>query len=145
MRTTGSLARIREAIVVVAVLGCGLGPGCGGASSLDQRREAIVATLASHLAHEDEILSILERHRSRPQHAATLIDRYLAEHGAAIRALCEQRRQLEDDPQALAAAMRELEPRLSRIFARREALSRDAPELMAREEVRTALAALEPL
>jgi hypothetical protein len=122
-----------------------LAQGCGPTDPATARRDEIVAILEMHLEHQDAILGILERQRDDPRAAAAELDAYLAEHGVAIDELCDKRRLLEADPNALAAAMRILEPAMSRVFERRLALSQQAPELMAREEVRTALAALDPL
>jgi hypothetical protein len=129
-------------LVLLVLVG---GASCGEPDPFEARREVLSAILQSHLAHEDAMLAVLERHRDEPRQAIALLERYLGEHGAAIEELCSKRRLLEADPHALAGAMRALEPRRKRVFMRRQALSHDAPELMAHQEVRSALAALEPL
>ena len=119
--------------------------GCGPRDPADQRRAEIRAVLEAHLEHEDALLDILEEHRLDPATADAEVDAYVAEHGAAIRELCGERRLLEGDPAALAGAMRELEGEMSAAFERRRALADRFPELMARPAVRTALATLDDL
>lgn len=118
---------------------------CGPTDPAEARRAEIRAVLVAHLEHEDALLAILEQHAADPASAAAELGRYLDRHGDAMRALCDQRRVLEADATALAIALRDLEPRMKRSFERRRALAENHPELMARLEVRTALATLDAL
>lgn len=137
------LSRVSRLLTVTFVAAALL--HCGPSDPAAERRDAIIDILELHLEHQDEILGILEQQRDDPAGAEALLDRYLERNRQEIDDLSTKRRLLEADPGALAAAMRELEPRMSRIFERRVALSREAPELMAREVVQTALGALDAL
>lgn len=118
---------------------------CGPSDPAAERRAEIQAVLVAHLEHEDALLTILERHAGEPTVADAELARYLAQHGTAMRELCDKRRLLEADATALAGALRELEPRMKDIFERRRALAEEHPQLMARPDVRTALATLDAL
>jgi len=131
-----------SALIAVAVC---LSPGCGKTTPAQARQAEVRAILTAHLQHENALLDILEQHGDDPTRTDALMRAYVVEHGAAMRLLGEKRRLLEADPTALARAMRELEPELTRVFERRRALTAAAPALMARPEVRTALAALDEL
>jgi hypothetical protein len=126
-------------------LGCWLLAACGPADEASARKSAIVEILEAHLRHEDALLDILERHGRDPATAEAHVRTYVAEHGPAMRELGQKRRLLEGDPMALAGAMRELEREMSGIFRRRRYLDEHFPELMTRDEVRTALGSLDAL
>ncbi len=127
---------------VIAALVVG---ACGASDPAAQRAADVQAILAAHFDHEEALLGILEANLGDPTEAEAQLARYLAEHDEAMRELCAKRRELEADQTALATALRALEPRMQRTFARRMALAEKAPELMARDKVRTALATLDPL
>ena len=127
-------------VLVLAVLSA-----CGPTDPAEKRRAEIRAVLEAHMEHEDALLDILEEHRHEPALAEAELKAYVVEHEAAIRELSGERRLLEGDPAALAGAMRELEDEMRGIFERRSALAENFPELMARAEVRTALATLDEL
>lgn len=118
---------------------------CGTSDPAAQRAAEVQAILGAHLDHETALLDILEHNLGDAPEAESQLARYLAEHDAEMHELCAKRRELEVDQTALATALRKLEPRMQRSFARRMALAERAPELMARDKVRTALATLDPL
>lgn len=135
-RATGTLA---------CLAGLGSLSACGPSDPAAIRAAEVEAILATHVEHEEALLGILEKHRREPLEAEAELASYLAANGQAMSDLCAKRRQLEADPTALATAMRELTPVMSRVFERRRALAETAPELMARENVRAALATLDDL
>jgi len=134
-----------RALAVGACISAALAPACRPPDPASARAAEVESILEAHMEHEDALLDILERHRANPTAAEAELDVYLAEYGGAMSALCAKRRQLEADPTALATAMRELSPEMSRVFERRRLLAAGAPELLAREKVRAALATLDAL
>ena len=131
-------------IVSPAGLAC-LVMACGPSDPAELRRAEIRAVLEAHLEHEDALLEILEQHAGDPAVADAELRDYLGRHGTAMHELCDKRRLLETDATALAVALRDLEPRMNEVFGRRQALAQRHPELLARPDVRTALAALDAL
>lgn len=131
--------------LVLACFALVIAAGCGPTDPAAARAAEVEAILEDHLEHEDALLDILERNQRTPAAAEDEVAAYLAEHGTAMDELCAKRRLLEADPTALAVAMRRLSPDMSRIFERRQVLTANAPELLAREKVRAALAALDAL
>lgn len=118
---------------------------CGTSDPAELRRAEIRAVLEAHLEHEVALLEILEQHEGEPDVADAALRGYLGRHGAAMRALCDKRRVLETDATALAIALGDLEPRMKEVFERRRDLAARHPELLARPDVRAALAALDAL
>jgi len=110
-----------------------------------ERRAAVHATLESRLDHEEAMLALLERHQDQPDTAVRLITDYTTLNADALDALCAQRRLLETEPDALAAAMSSLHARSTAVFASRRRLYDSAPTLMERPEIKRALATLDAL
>ncbi len=122
--------------------------GCGDKTAAElaaERRASVYATLESRLDHEEAMLSLLERHQDQPDTAVRLIADYTALNADALDALCAQRRLLETEPDALAAAMSALHARSTAVFSSRRRLYDSAPSLMERAEIKRALGTLDAL
>lgn len=130
------------AVVALTFVACGEG---GADRVARQRRAAVERALASHLTHEEALLEILERHRDDPEAAGALAIAYTERNAEALEALCGERRLLEDEPEALAHALANLQPRSRAAYERKRRLYEGAPELMANPQVQRALAALDDL
>lgn len=136
---------MHRAVSIAVLFAAALASGaCRGGPS-DARAAEVAEILEAHLEHEDALLALLEEHRDEPEVAAAELARYVADHRAALDALGAQRRRLEGEPRALAVAMRHLAPELGALLDRRRALTERHPALMAREDVRAALATLDAL
>lgn len=131
----------------LAMLALALWVGC--AKSPDElaaeRRAQVGEALSRHLDHEEQMLSLLERHRDAPELAALELTRYVELHAADLESICAHRRLLETEPAALAAALEALASRSHSAQGRRQALYEKHPALMEHPGVRRALARLDTL
>jgi len=119
--------------------------GCTRETPAAARRKAVSTVLEAHFGHESALLGILEAGAGDWSVIGPRLDAYLRQHGAEMKRLCGERRLLEGDPEALAEAMREVEPTMKAVFERRRRLAERYPELMLRDEVRVALGVLDDL
>ena len=128
--------------LVLALCAC----GSKSPSELEaERRAAVRSALSRHLDHEEQMLELLELHRQTPDVAARELVNYTTRHADDLEALCSQRRLLETEPDALAAALAELSDRSQSVFSRRRALYDSAPALMEHPDVKRALSRLDTL
>lgn len=131
----------------LAVLALALCIGCAKSpAELEAERRAQVGeALSRHLDHEEQMLTLLERHRASPELAARELTNYVELHAADLEAICANRRLLETEPTALAAALEALASRSRAAQARRLALYERHPALMEHQGVKRALGRLDSL
>lgn len=131
----------------LAVLALALCIGCAKSpAELEAERRAQVGeALSRHLDHEEQMLTLLERHRASPELAARELTNYVELHAADLEAICANRRLLETEPTALAAALEALASRSRAAQARRLALYERHPTLMEHQGVKRALGRLDSL
>lgn len=128
-------------LALALCIGCAKSP----AELEAERRAQVGEALSRHLDHEEQMLTLLERHRASPDLAARELTNYVELHAADLEAICAQRRLLETEPAALASALQALSKRSHAAQSRRQALYEKSEALMEHPGVRRALARLDTL